>query len=239
MRHPGGVLGGDRWKFFGVAAAALAAVVLLALDPGGWFGRTDEAIARWFVGRRTSGWTSFFRAATDLGDGMYLTPVGAVVVVLLVRRPPRAWAAAATFAGANLSATTLNRVVKGLVDRPRPPQAHHLVFVDSPSFPSGHAAQAAAFWGGLAILVLLSDRSARLKVAATSAAIAAVLVVAVSRVYLGVHWTSDVAASCLLTTAWFAFLAGARLSFGKRRTGRGPTAPTYGSARSGGDRSRR
>ncbi|HET9769961.1 MAG TPA: phosphatase PAP2 family protein [Acidimicrobiia bacterium] len=209
------MVGADRWRFpakrwpalVGVAAVALAGVVLLAVDPGGWFGRTDEAIGRWFVARRTSGWTSVFRVITDLGDGLLLTPLGVAVVLLLVGRPPRAWAAAGAFVAANLSATTLNRVVKAIVDRPRPPEADHLVFVDSPSFPSGHAAQAAAFWGGLAILVLLSDRSTRQKIAAFLGAAVLVVAVGVSRVYLGVHWASDVVASCLMTTAWFALLA--------------------------------
>lgn len=192
-----------------LAAAALTLLAVLAADPGGRIAAVDRAVSRWFVAHRTSGWTGLFRPVTDLGDGSLLIAVGAAVVLLLVWRPPRAWLTASCFAAANLGASGLSRSLKVVVDRPRPPHDTLLVAVDSPSFPSGHATQAAAFWGGVAVLVLLSNRPTRQKVAVAVASGAVVVLVGVSRVYLGAHWASDVAGSYLLVVAWFSVLAAA------------------------------
>jgi membrane-associated phospholipid phosphatase len=95
--------------------------------------------------------------------------------------------------------------VKALTHRARPTlsaAAHTL----GPSFPSGHSSMAAAFFAAAA-LVLSRGRSRRLAAALGGTAVAIAVAVASSRVFLDVHWVSDVVAGLALGWAWFAFCA--------------------------------
>jgi undecaprenyl-diphosphatase len=100
----------------------------------------------------------------------------------------------------------ISDLVKLLVSRPRPP-VEHLQAVAGSSFPSGHATQASAFWFSLA----LASRSVPAAARATRVVwvLAAVIVaaVALSRVYLGVHYPSDVIAGVALGTGWAIYAA--------------------------------
>jgi membrane-associated phospholipid phosphatase len=115
-------------------------------------------------------------------------------------------------AGQNLIANT----VKALVERERPP-VPHLAPSSGFSFPSGHAAAAAATW---AAVVLVLGRGRPLRVKAWLAAGAAVIATAVaaSRVLLGVHWLTDVIGGAALGFGWFVVCSvafgGALLHFG-------------------------
>ncbi len=101
-----------------------------------------------------------------------------------------------------MGADGLQNVVKALVDRARP-SVTHLEHVTSSSFPSGHATQSTAFVFALLTLVWTA-RSGLGRVAATLAAAVLVCAVGVSRVYLGVHYPTDVAAGIILGGAWAA-----------------------------------
>jgi membrane-associated phospholipid phosphatase len=115
-------------------------------------------------------------------------------------------------AGQNVIANT----VKALVERERPP-VPHLAASSGFSFPSGHAAAAAATW---AAVVLVLGRGRPLRVKAWLAAGAAVIAAAVagSRVLLGVHWLTDVIGGAALGFGWFVVCSvafgGALLHFG-------------------------
>jgi membrane-associated phospholipid phosphatase len=115
-------------------------------------------------------------------------------------------------AGQNLIANT----VKALVERERPP-VPHLAPSSGFSFPSGHAAAAAATW---AAVVVVLGRGRPLRVKAWLAAGAAMITVAVaaSRVLLGVHWLTDVIGGAALGFGWFVVCSvafgGALLQFG-------------------------
>ena len=98
--------------------------------------------------------------------------------------------------------TALSHVLKLLYERPRPDLVDHLVQIHTPSFPSGHATMSTVVYLTLASLIarLVDDRSARIYV--MTVAILLSFAVGVSRVYLGVHWPSDVAAGWALGAAW-------------------------------------
>jgi undecaprenyl-diphosphatase len=161
-------------------------------------------VVRDVAGERSAGLTAVARAVTWAGSAFVLVPLALVCCLLLVRAGLRreAFAVALSLAGAML----LSDVVKLLVSRPRPP-VEHLQTVTGSSFPSGHATQASAFWFSL-VLALASAGVAPL-VTRVAAGLALVLVVAValSRVYLGVHYPGDVLAGVLFGTSWAVFVA--------------------------------
>lgn len=89
-------------------------------------------------------------------------------------------------------------VLKELLARPRPDLAAHAQYVVTLSFPSGHASKSVLLYGSLAVVVAEVTRSRVLRgIAAATAALLA-LAIGYSRIYLGVHWPSDVVAGWLL-----------------------------------------
>src|SRR5439155_24202639 len=92
------------------------------------------------------------------------------------------------------------------VGRARPPESLHLIGVSGFGFPSGHATVALACWG-LAALLVGARRPVRTKLVVATAAIVIVALVGLSRIYLGVHWWTDVVAGCALGGLWLCLLA--------------------------------
>ena len=189
-------------------ALGLLIFVLIAWGVGElWIslaGSTDLEAVRSVARERSPGLTTAAKATTWAGSAVTLVPLALVCCVALVRVGLRreALAVAVSLAGAIL----IYDVTKLLVSRPRPP-LERLQLVHGSSFPSGHAAQAGAFWCSL-VLALGAAGAPRLA-AGLFAAIALVLVLAVagSRVYLGVHYPADVVAGVLLGAGWAAFVS--------------------------------
>jgi len=105
-----------------------------------------------------------------------------------------------------LAATSAGIVLAGLLkqiyDRPRPSLVPHLVEVTSSSFPSGHAADSAIVYLTLAALLARTVQERPLRIYIIGTAILLTLLIGVSRVYLGVHWPSDVVAGWTIGAAW-------------------------------------
>ncbi|OLT18582.1 hypothetical protein BJF78_00060 [Pseudonocardia sp. CNS-139] len=97
----------------------------------------------------------------------------------------------------------LFNLLKVLLDRPRPPLLGQLVAAENESLPSGHATMAVAVVGSLVALAWAA-RGPAARVAMVTAAAAWAAAVGGSRVYLGVHWFSDVVAGWLVGAAWLA-----------------------------------
>lgn len=133
-----------------------------------------------------------------------LATVPVLVVVLLViiafapgRRP--GWCCAVNLA----LVTLLNVVLKALVRRPRP-MGFRLASATGFSFPSGHSMVAMAFFGLIIWFVWRHVRDRRRRVALTAALAFVILMIGVSRVYLGVHYASDVLAGFCVSCIWLA-----------------------------------
>lgn len=104
----------------------------------------------------------------------------------------------------------LSTIAKGQFGRPRPPAAEALVALPvSYSFPSGHSMASLCLGTALAYLALRSGLRPVAKALAVSGCAVYAVAVGVSRVYLGVHWPSDVLASWLLGATWLASAIGA------------------------------
>jgi undecaprenyl-diphosphatase len=144
------------------------------------------------------------RAAVDItalgGHAVLGLLVLAVAVVLICarRRADAAWLVSAT-AGAML----LNHGLKAAFARARPDLVEHLVVVVSPSFPSGHALMSAAVYLTLAGLPGRGEHATQsIRRCLRGLAVALVLLIGLSRIYLGVHWPSDVLGGWVLGSLW-------------------------------------
>ncbi|MGE0354169.1 MAG: phosphatase PAP2 family protein [Gemmatimonadales bacterium] len=138
------------------------------------------------------------QAVTMLGNGWTLAGMGIIVIAILLLRRRRSLATgmAVALAGAGL----LNQALKDVFQRPRPAFAAGM---DSWSFPSGHAMGSLVAWGMLAYLgtLVLPRRAARVVVALL---VLVVLLIGLSRLYLGVHYLSDILAGYAAGSVWLA-----------------------------------
>jgi undecaprenyl-diphosphatase len=143
------------------------------------------------------------RDFTALGGSaiLILLVAGVVIWLLLVRRYETAVLVIVAVVGGNLLSISL----KNLFDRPRPDLVPHGSIVYMASFPSGHSILAAVTYLTLGALVARVQPRRRIKVYILVLAIFITILVGVSRVYLGVHWPSDVVAGWSVGFAWALF----------------------------------
>ncbi len=164
--------------------------------------------------------TGVLRAFTQLGGAVVLVPLAVVVWLLTGRR--HGWATTFGFlivvVGGQFAIADL---IKWIVDRARP-DVDRLTGFSGPSFPSGHATAAAACLAGFAMLIGVR-RSPRVQAALASAAVGLAAGIACSRVFLGVHWFTDVVGGLVLGWAWFALCS---IAFGGRLLHFGAPAET-------------
>jgi undecaprenyl-diphosphatase len=162
--------------------------------------RLDAAVLLWIAARRSPLLTEFFLGMTALGAWpvLGLLTFGIVVASGLAGRRRPALALAVAMLGVPL----LSRILKTIYARARPNLVEHLDKVSSASFPSGHTLGSVVFCSTLALLVYehIARRSLRLFVVGFSLCIGAL--VAASRVYLGVHYPTDVMGGALIGVTW-------------------------------------
>lgn len=195
----------DATMLFGFLAVALLGFVFLKLASEMLEGET-LALDRQLLGalRSLDGGTGWFgtamRDATALGSATVLTLVTLLAAgFLLSSRKP---AAAAFLAFAIGLGALLAGLLKLAFARPRPEFVAHLVDASGASFPSGHAMNSAVVYLTLGALLARAERRRLVRLYLIGAAILLAVLVGVSRVYLGVHWPSDVVAGWCVGAAW-------------------------------------
>jgi undecaprenyl-diphosphatase len=204
-----------------LGGAQLGLLILLALAAGGvWMfvaiadevteGDThalDEAI---LLSLRTAGapadpigpvWVEeTMRDLTALGGIAVLTILTLAVAGYLAFR--RGWGQITLLAAAVLGAIVLSTLLKSGFDRPRPDLVPHGARVLTASFPSGHAMISAAVYLTLGAMLASVQSSRRLKTYFIGLAVILAVLIGISRVYLGVHWPSDVLAGWSAGASW-------------------------------------
>jgi len=142
------------------------------------------------------------RDLTALGGVAVLTLLTVAVVgyLLLVRKPRAAAFVAVAVSGAAL----LSLALKGMFERPRPDLVPHLSYVTSSSFPSGHSMLSASVYLTLGALLARQEESLLLKAYFLLVGISITFLVGLSRVYVGVHWPTDVLGGWAAGSAWAA-----------------------------------
>jgi undecaprenyl-diphosphatase len=151
------------------------------------------------------------RAVTELGGTPVLTLMVVVFGGYLILK--RDGAALALLLAAALGQSIVVNLLKAVFGRDRPEIVPHLAEATSASFPSGHSASAAAIYLTLAALVARESKDRFVRNYAFFVAVALAIVVGASRVYLGVHYPTDVVGGLSFGAAWAAivFIAARRL----------------------------
>jgi membrane-associated phospholipid phosphatase len=184
-----------------VLAALVFAWIARHIAPDGSLGLADQALADAIALHLAPGALAFFAVVTHAGDPSLLAALAVVVSMGLWRLRQRALMLGWLLALAGNAA--LNPLLKQIFERVRPLHDHGLAQATGFSFPSGHTSGAMVAYGMLAYLAVRLAPP-RWHVAATMAAIAMVLATACSRVFLRVHFASDVVAGLLSGGVWLA-----------------------------------
>jgi membrane-associated phospholipid phosphatase len=159
-------------------------------------GQADEAVPEWLASNRSSSLDDASYVASSIGDVPFIP--GLVIVTALGAAILRRWRVAAFIVGAILVEVATYRVTSLIVHRERPdvPRMDQLP-VDQ-SYPSGHVAASVVVYIGLALLITARLRNARAIALLWTVAIALPLIVAVSRMYRGMHHPLDASAGILI-----------------------------------------
>jgi undecaprenyl-diphosphatase len=209
--------GGSLWLFGGLVED------LLTGDP---IVRFDRALDDYLHSHATPHLTAFFLVVTALGSTVAMVLLGVVVAVLLAWR--RLWTLLWTWIAAVAGSALIDWLLKGIFQRPRPHFAHPLVVETSYSFPSGHAMESFVAYGMLAYLAVLWLRRWETRVAVICGAALLVVLIGFSRMYLGVHYFSDVIAGYAAGGVWLsALITGAEtMRRGSKQLGDEPKSRT-------------
>jgi undecaprenyl-diphosphatase len=184
------VTAANRW----VLPAVLALFAALALGAmAGWL-VWDEPISHWVFHSRSATLDRVFLDLSFLGSTKVVILISAIAALLAARRCPRV---ALVIIAIALARPATEFLLKELVSRPRP-IGDRMVGGEGFSFPSGHPLATVASWGTLPLVAALYTRRRALWWSVTITVWLMVVLVGMSRVYLGVHWTSDVVAAVAL-----------------------------------------
>lgn len=136
------------------------------------------------------------RDLTALGGFTVLALISALTVAILAMKQRRLQAM--IFAATVVGAQILAEAIKLIAGRPRPDFVAHFDLVYSSSFPSGHSTMAPVVYLTLAVILAAGEPRRDVRALIFACAVAVTLAVGLSRVYLGVHWPTDVLAGWVL-----------------------------------------
>lgn len=178
----------------------------------------DLRLAHWFHANATAAMTGFMLFVTHWHGMVGAALMAAGLAAYFYRRREQYWALAvvAVVPGGML----LNVLLKYVFHRARPSFDDPLLSLTTYSFPSGHTANAALLYGLLASWLWVRHRRIGARVAIVAGACAMVALVGISRMYLGVHYLSDVLAASAEGCAWLAVCITAISTLRRRRQGR-------------------
>ncbi len=194
-----------------VVVAVVVGVTLMMIRTDTGLARVDIPAAEWAAENASSRSTTIMRELSRFGGTAYVV-VAAVAISAYVSLRERGRAAVLFVIVAMIGQFVVSNSIKWSVDRARPTMSNLTGFAGT-SFPSGHAVAGAAVWTSVAFL-LGRNRSRGVRGVLFGIAVALGVIVAGTRVALGVHWTTDVIVGVLIGWSWFAICA---VLFGGRR----------------------
>jgi undecaprenyl-diphosphatase len=202
-----------------LAAAWIFGAIAADVVHGATITRVDVRLAHWFHERATPGFTRAMLFVTHWNGLAGSSVMGALLALWFWRRRAHYWLIACLIAvpGGML----LNVALKHVFRRVRPAFDDPLLSLLTYSFPSGHTAAATVFYGLLACYLVRRVRAWGARALVVLGAAAMVTLVALSRMYLGVHYLSDVLAAAAEGAAWLAICITAVSTLHRRRLARG------------------
>ncbi len=163
----------------------------------------DQQITDYVISFRTPHLTNYFIFVTHVGDiyGYLFVLITTVLLSLLVFKH---WKYVVQITTVLLLSAVSNLILKRFIDRARP-GIEHLVSVETLSYPSGHAMSAMAFYGFVIYLFYRFKINIFIKVGAILILLLLILSIGISRIYLGVHFPSDIAGGFIAGFIWVIF----------------------------------
>ncbi len=180
--------------------------LLFAVTSKGPITQIDTRVLNLMPSIRTPLQTSFFRDVTTLANFQTTLLLTVAIVIALWRKRHRVLAG--IFIAVVAAEELITWIIKNSVQRHRPDQTLRIIREGGYSFPSGHAFRATLLFGLLAYLFYKSTASKWARFIAIGLYVLSVFLVAVSRIYLGVHYPSDVWGSVLIGCAMLALSIG-------------------------------
>ena len=195
-----------------IRVAVTLAALLLLLIWFVWAGRAnkfDLPLREALLAFDPPNAVDIWRGITFLGSGLVITALTVVCVIIFAARAE--WQAARQIIYVMAGAVGVENGLKWIVHRARPDEVFPHTMPSSYSFPSGHALFAMAFYISVAMIVghRLNDKA---RTALWVAAVSLVILIGASRIFLGVHYPSDVMGSYIAAGLWIVLL---QLPFGK------------------------
>jgi membrane-associated phospholipid phosphatase len=207
----------ERWRhlpdgvpsaiFLAIGGAALLVLLVVIgllvakvfVDDG--LGHADASLSRWFAAHRTPGLNQLTHYTTLASDSITITAL-AVATVAITAIVWRRWREPMLVAVAVTGEVTIFLLVTLLVDRQRPPVPHLDDAPPTSSFPSGHVAAAICMYGALAIIANERASSALVRGLFLALAVLIPLAMALSRLYRGMHYLTDILGGVILGVTW-------------------------------------
>lgn len=163
----------------------------------------DSRITDYVISFRTPALTQYFIFVTDIGDFYgYLTIL--VIAGILSYYVFKQWKYVLQIVLVLALASVSNVILKRFIDRARP-SIEHMVTVETLSYPSGHAMSAMAFYGFLIYLFTRFRMNRIVRILCITALVLFILSIGISRIYLGVHFPSDIAGGFIAGFIWVIF----------------------------------
>ena len=198
----------------GLLAAAIVMVLFAVLASEVLEGETqhfDDAVRMTVYGIASPRATTVLHAITQLGSPLFLLPMTLVASLIFLRR--RRIRGAILLTATMVGVSLLNWILKSVFQRPRPLPFFGLTVPASYSFPSGHSLAAFCFYGALAALVTARLRSTFWSALVWAGAVVIIVAVGFSRLYLGLHYPSDIIGGYATGFVWVLTVASADRMF--------------------------
>jgi undecaprenyl-diphosphatase len=199
----------------GVAALAIGTFIRITQE---LLERDVDAVDRTLLLRVIAGRTPWLNAVmvdmTALGSATLVALFSLIALAVFVAM--RAWSNALQLAASSLGSLVWTVVAKSFIERVRPQDVPRLVEASGYSYPSGHSLSSAALYLTLALLIGRYLSSHRARAAVIAGSLVLIAMVGFSRVYLGVHYPSDVASGVCAGIGWALLLNAALSSIASR-----------------------